>query len=289
MAVMMAGLTGCQGSDTAKLPVKLEEAQEATVEETTVQTAATAPAAAEEENTVQGRPGDFVTEDLDDGTIAITGYVGTAQVDTTKMYRIPDMLKGKKVTELSGFLTTGFTGVIMPQYLKTIGGYAFYNCADLKSVTLNDGLEVIRGMAFNDCKSLTQITIPDSVTTIDSGAFSGSSLTEVTLPKNLTVLTDAFAGTPITKLTIPGSVTSVADSAFFSDDIEEVDFEEGLESVGETVFYNSPNLKTVKFPASLKKVGNGNFEYCSQISIVAPAGSYAETYANNNGIPCRND
>ena len=52
-----------------------------------------------------------------------------------------------------------------------IGGYAFWRCNTLISVTIPDGVTSIGELAFFDCTSLTSVTIPDSVTTIDAAAF----------------------------------------------------------------------------------------------------------------------
>ena len=71
--------------------------------------------------------------------------------------------------------------------VTSIGGYAFYDCSSLTSVTIPNSVTSIGGYAFEDCSSLTSVTIPNSVTSIGSYAFANcSSLTSVTIPNSVT-------------------------------------------------------------------------------------------------------
>ncbi|MBQ8169564.1 MAG: leucine-rich repeat domain-containing protein [Bacteroidales bacterium] len=72
-----------------------------------------------------------------------------------------------------------------------IGGYAFYNCKSLKSITIPVNVTTIGNNAFRLCTSLESITIPESVTTIGGEAFYYcSSLTSVTIPESVTTIGD---------------------------------------------------------------------------------------------------
>ena len=63
------------------------------------------------------------------------------------------------------------TKVIIPDSIRKIGDYAFYNCTSLTSIVIPDSVTSIGSYAFYNCTSLTSITIPDSVTSIGYGAF----------------------------------------------------------------------------------------------------------------------
>ena len=72
--------------------------------------------------------------------------------------------------------------LIIPDNVTSIGGYAFYGCSSLTSVTIPNSVTSISGSAFYGCSGLTSITIPDSVTSIGVQAFYGcSSLISVTI------------------------------------------------------------------------------------------------------------
>ena len=79
--------------------------------------------------------------------------------------------------------------------VKSVGAYAFRNCAELTSVTLPAGVQTIGEAAFNDCKKLTGITLPEGVTTIGKYAFSNcEKLESVTLPKSVTTIGEQAFG-----------------------------------------------------------------------------------------------
>ena len=58
----------------------------------------------------------------------------------------------------------------IPKGIKSIGDYAFYG-AQIKRITIPDGVERIGMGAFNDCSNLLTIFIPDSVSYIGNYAF----------------------------------------------------------------------------------------------------------------------
>ena len=82
--------------------------------------------------------------------------------------------------------------------VTAIGDYAFYNCKNLTSVTIPEGVTSIGIQAFSGCYGLTSITIPSSVTSIGDWAFWNCS--------------------GLTSITIPSSVTSIGQGAFFGCD-----------------------------------------------------------------------
>ena len=67
---------------------------------------------------------------------------------------------------------------------RTQDGYP----ANIKHVSLPEGLTHIGNVAFADCANLTNIDIPSSVTSIGDGAFSWTGLQSVTIPASVTEL-----------------------------------------------------------------------------------------------------
>lgn len=65
------------------------------------------------------------------------------------------------------------TDVVLPEGVKAIGMWAFYNCKALTSVKIPNGVTKIGYEAFRDCEALTTIEIPVSVTNIEEDAFRG--------------------------------------------------------------------------------------------------------------------
>ncbi|MBE6838568.1 MAG: leucine-rich repeat domain-containing protein [Ruminococcus sp.] len=103
--------------------------------------------------------------------ITITDYKGTA----TELL-IPDEIKGRDVMEIGEsafFDCKNVTTVSLPDGIEEIEACAFKNCTALTTINIPDSVEQIDGYAFSGCTGLTEITIPDSVTTIDGRAFDG--------------------------------------------------------------------------------------------------------------------
>jgi LPXTG-motif cell wall-anchored protein len=82
---------------------------------------------------------------------------------------------GSKITRLRSFLFANngkLRSIVMPDHLKEIGGYAFYN-AGLDSVTIPGTVTTIEGDSF-PANRFTSVTIPASVTSLSSNAFDGN-------------------------------------------------------------------------------------------------------------------
>ena len=122
--------------------------------------------------------GDFQYSVLDDGTVEITDYNGSAEkVD------IPEKIDGKSVTSIGDYAfddCESFKSITIPDSVTSIGDSAFEDCINLKSITIPGSVTSIGEWAFNRCANITSVTIPNSVTSIGNNAFIGcESLTEI--------------------------------------------------------------------------------------------------------------
>lgn len=99
--------------------------------------------------------------------------------DGTKSVLVGYEGNSKEIEVPQGIVTIGesaFQGnfiysVKLPESVKEIQSFAFYNCQVLKSVEFGNGLEKIGSNSFARCISLKTITLPDSVKSINLGAF----------------------------------------------------------------------------------------------------------------------
>jgi hypothetical protein len=95
------------------------------------------------------------------------------------------------------------------------------------------GLEVVRigNEAFSG-KSLTNVTIPNSVTSIENYAFEGNYLKSVTIPEGVTRIGDhAFAYNELESLTIPDSVTEIGINAFMMNGLQQVTIPDNVKEI----------------------------------------------------------
>ena len=100
-----------------------------------------------------------------------------------KNIRIP-----KKVTEIGISAFGGcsnLTEINIPSSVKKIGRSAFSGCTNLKEIKLPENLKVVNESLFYGCENLENIKIPESVTTIYAGAFQGSGIKQIVIPKNI--------------------------------------------------------------------------------------------------------
>ena len=128
---------------------------------------------------------------------------------------IPDYITS--IGEYAFGYCEGLNSIVIPNSVTSIENGAFFHCEDLTSVSLPNSLVSIGVYAFQDCTSLESIDIPNSVTTIKNQAFWGcSSLASVSIGNSVeTIGGYAFLDCiGLTTLTIPNSVTSIEQMAF---------------------------------------------------------------------------
>lgn len=88
------------------------------------------------------------------------------------------------------------------------------------------------------------------------------------------------------QVVIPEGVTKIGKRAFAAwMSLTRVTVPEGVEAINAEAFYECRELERIDLPASVKKIGESAFWGCSNhLTIYAPAGSYAQSYAKKNGI-----
>lgn len=71
-----------------------------------------------------------------------------------------------------GIINENLTSVLLPNTIRKIGASSFYNCPNIDSINLPEGLIEISSEAFG-CTGISSLVIPESVTTIGYDAFYG--------------------------------------------------------------------------------------------------------------------
>ena len=122
---------------------------------------------------------------------------------------------------------TGLTSVIfncnVPNYALNVSSSnsPFYQCTNINSVTIEEGVTTIGQYAFYRLTKLTgELELPSTVTTIGNYAFYNcTGLTSITLPEGLTSIGEStFAGcTGLTSITLPSSITKWGNSSYHSE------------------------------------------------------------------------
>lgn len=163
------------------------------------------------------------------------------------------------------------TSVIIPSTVTTIGSSAFYNCWNLKSVTIGDSVTTISDYAFYRC-GLTSVTIPNSVTTIGISAFEDcTALTYVTIGDSVTNFGDyAFSGCRnLRSVAIPNTVSAIGNHAFdYCDQLTSITIPNSVTTIGGGAFYHCSGLTSITIPNSVTTIGYQAFKDCSGMKRV---------------------
>ena len=199
-----------------------------------------------------------------------------------KKIEIPDNVTNIGPDEFEN--CTELSSVILSKNLRTIGGYAFRNDNKLTEIEIPKSLEKcsngygygqptgIVGGAFQNCANLKTVTFEEGTTEIAEALFAGcTGIKQIKIPDTVTVIESwAFGGCiNLTEIEIPDSVTKIERAAFgYCSSLKEIELSENLESMGAYAFQNCNVLKNIVIPDSVTNIELEAFENCTELSNV---------------------
>lgn len=241
-----------------------------------------------------------------DGGYEVYQYDGIDE--NVKTLEIPSTYKNEPVIGLSkeALSNLNWVGeVVLPDSLKFIDGFAFYNMSSLRKVTIPESLESIGGGAFINCNKLEEFEISDKNqhyafdgAALYSGDFSElvyilPNLDDYVIPESVIAICEQANryDQNRTKIYIPGNVKIIGDGAFHNcAKLESVIFEEGIEEIGSYSFAGNTKLKSITIPDSVTKIGENAFginiygKVIEDFVLYGSEGSEAQRYAEETGI-----
>lgn len=144
--------------------------------------------------------------------------------------------------------------VILNEGVTDIGYYAFYECDNLRTITIPGSVTQIRNYAFHGCDILTGVIIPDSVTYIGYKAF--------------------YNCDNLTKVIIPDSVQTLGWYAFGECDMMHTAIiGRGLTFIEKCAFYDCNDLWQVVIPTSITRIEQNAFNGCNRLNRICYAGT----------------
>ncbi len=133
---------------------------------------------------------------------------------------------------------------------------------------------------------ITSVVIPESIQFIGTGAFCRcAGLADENGFVIVRQVLYSYFGQE-NHVRIPDGVKTVSQYVFYENQqLISVTVPEGVEAIEEKTFYYDVNLEALYLPQSLRSMEISSVCGCEKLTIHAPAGSYAETYAKENNIP----
>ncbi len=282
----------------------------------------------DENNKLYCSPGNSnaIIEKCMDGDILVLGCKTTSIPKTVTVINdfafnncvgLTNIVIPEGVTELRDGAFAGCTNlqsVYIPKSLEEVGMGLFKGCSQLKSIVVDKGNELYdsrnncNAIVRTDCNAIVSgcafSTIVDGIEYIKSGAFSGTSITEIRIPKSVVKIENgAFARcTQCTSITvdkknpvyespvgsnviiekktktllagisssvIPDYVEVIADGAFSESSMPDTFvIPDGVKIIGRYAFSGCQGIKNLVIPDSIQILSNGAFSYCRNLKNV---------------------
>ena len=187
---------------------------------------------------------------------------------------VPSEIEGYPVTKIGSYAFDGYgtnvmhMAVTLPDTLKVIGSYAFYNCWSLREIKFPAGLEKIEQYAFSRCRLLSVVDIPAG-TTVSSNAFNNAGVGTIKLNSGSGIASGALSG---------------------MSRVREIIVADGIQSLSLNIS-SQYLLEAVYIPESVTSISGGIYSFVDNnvsdlhtkylAKIYGVEGSYAQTYAES--------
>lgn len=239
-----------------------------------------------------------------EGTALVSVDLSNTQITTMKdgvFFDNTSLTSVKLPKGLKNFWDHAFCGckalnnIVMPSTVEGIYHNVFEGCTSLSNVTLNEGCTTLGHHVFKDCP-FTSIIFPRTLSSIREYAFEGSGLTSADLSNTKIeyLPNGCFCNcTKLKEVQLPSTLTTPNSGEWKKEDdnnygknafqytaIESIDLTNTqLKSLGDYMFADCPNLKTVKLPSSLKYIWQYAFCNSKLSSITLP--NFLQSIGNN--------
>lgn len=276
-------LTGCSsdGGETPAPPANSERPSASS--EAPAESNSSAPS----ESTSSSTTGPEQTEKTDgikwtysknsDGTITLIGYDKNAEKVPSGELKIPEKYDGYTVSKIGNqclYKNNDIECVIIPACVQTIGQQSFYQCKNLTSVSMAEGVRQIELSAFSGC-NLDTVTLPLSLTKVGANAFAENvSLSNAVILGKTEFDSGTFNGCKnLITVEFKNSIRALPSGMFREcAKLQNIVFPTNLKTLGSYIFYKCSLLSEITIPETVTGIGSYGFAYTGLESIVIPNG-----------------
>ena len=222
---------------------------------------------------------DFVIPD----SITSIGHWAFGNCTALENIEIPD-----EVTEIGvgAFSGSGITEIILPPKLTIIESQLFMDCPNLSKVVIPNGVTSMGMQAFSWCDSLKTLDLPPTLTQFDYAALSClKNIKTIEIPEGTEIVSEEmFAYSySLEDVILPSSIISISYWAFWEcHGLKKLTLPKGVVSIDWEAF--PPSLAEIEIPSTVTIIDESAFSLCPNVTIYGEAGSYAETFAQENGF-----
>ena len=180
-------------------------------------------------------------------------------------------IKSKKLRQRKYAYNKNIHEVLFSGLTEIIGNSAFYDCYDLKKVTLPASLKIIEDDAFSLCRYLNNISLPENLEQIGERCFSWSGIEEITIPYKISEIRNSTFSNcrKLKKIIISKNCTRIGDEVFLNCmDLSEISIPNSVTSLGKKCFKDCVSLRTVNLSENIKALPDNTFENCISLETV---------------------
>ena len=159
-----------------------------------------------------------------------------------------------------GFQTEKVYKVVVHEGITAIGEADFSHFVNMEEITLPSSLKKIGKYAFGNCPRLKELVIPGGVKEIDTWImFLPNGVEDYGVTTNIGLF----------RIRLENGVENIGKYAFKGHNLKTIELNEGLKKIGQGVFYDCPDISTITIPDSVESIDTNAFKDCKSLISVS--------------------
>ncbi len=203
-------------------------------------------------------------------TVEVIGERAFYNCTSLQKINLPEGIKYLPNSVFSG--CKNLVSISFPKTLQTIGDEALKATLWLNNAKKKNPMVIVKNILVDGSSCKGNVIIPDGITYITERAFSGSSITSITIPEGVKSINDyTFAYcTKLKTMNLPSTIISIKDGAFSGCyALSKVSLPKNLKTIGEYAFYKCSSLLSITFNTKLESIGHFAFMECKKLTSLS--------------------